>query len=460
MKALLLIILLAISANAPLFAQQVALKTRIVTSELRVPWELVWGPDNMIWLTELNGGISRVNPTTGEKIVVLATLPDRFQLYESGLLGMVLHPQFAEMPFVYIAYTYLESPDIKVKIVRYRYDGSTLVEPKILIGDIQGSGVHNGCRLAFGPDNMLYITTGDGGTPPDAQIVHERNGKVLRTDFDGNIPSDNPRAGSYVWSWGHRNAQGLAFGPNGILYSSEHGATTDDELNIVMKGRNYGWPRVEGLCNAPNELAYCTDSNIVEPIGTPWTPTLAVAALAYYANDLIPEWKDHLLMCAMKAQMLVVMTLSADRTKVIGEERFFKNVFGRLRSMCVSPDGRVFIGSTNRDTYGNPGQFPGSDWIIEISPQPSSVNDEGSKSSNSNSNTAQHATFHLSGTQLTAFALHEGATLIVTDLVGRTISEHRNGVGGFHVDVASLPSGVYCAVVHTSEGAQTFTFIR
>ncbi len=460
MKTLLLILLVAVSTHTILLAQQPALKTRIVASDLRVPWELVWGPDNKIWMTEQVGRISTIDPTTGEQTILLAVIPDLINVIESGLLGMVLHPLFAENPYVYIGYTYAVSQSIRLKVVRYRYDGAVLIEPTVLLGNIKGGTIHNGCRLAFGPDAMLYVTAGEGGNPEDAQKLDFNNGKVLRINPNGGIPADNPLPGSPIWSWGHRNAQGLAFGPNGILYSSEHGANTNDEVNIIMKGRNYGWPRVEGLCDMPNELVFCADSNVVEPIGTPWTPTLAVAAIVYYQNDLIPEWKDHLLMCAMKAQTLVVMTLSEDRTKFIKDERFFRNTFGRLRSICVSPDGRIFIGSTNQDFYGSPAQFPGSDWIIEITPQTSDVKDEGAIRDGSYNSRTQHAIFKLSGTLLTAFALSSDATLIISDIVGRTISEHHDGGGGFHVDVESLVAGVYTAIVHTSQGAQPFTFIR
>jgi len=467
------VVSLLLSVTDPLMAQDPALKTRIVATDLYVPWELVWGPDNKIWITELRGGISTIDPTTGEKNVLLADLPDRFQLNESGLLGMVLHPQFADNPYVYIGYTYLIEQSIKLKVVRYRYDGSTLVEPFVLLGNIQGGPVHNGCRLAFGSDGMLYFTAGDGGNPEDAQKLDFYNGKVLRINPNGSIPSDNPIPGSPLWTWGHRNSQGLTFGPNDVLYSSEHGATTDDEVNIIMKGRNYGWSRVEGLCNAPGEIAFCADSNVVEPIGTPWTPTIAPGAIKYYNSDLIPQWKDHLLMTAMKQQAtLVVMELSPDRSRIVSEQRLYRGVFGRLRSLCVSPDGRVFMGTTNRDVYGSPDQYPGSDHIIEITPQSSGVKER----STSNAQQA-NVVFKITETQLTAFvtdvALFDrspdranasnqssGVSLTITDVLGRVISEHGNGVGGFHIDIAHLTSGMYTAIVHTSSGAEAFTFVR
>ncbi|MDZ4746783.1 MAG: PQQ-dependent sugar dehydrogenase [bacterium] len=449
LSALLLALIVVVGGTARMSAQP-QLKTRIVASNLSIPWELVWGPDNRIWITELRGVVSSIDPTSGDKRVLLADLPDRISLNESGLLGMVLHPQFVELPFVYIGYTYMADETIKLKIVRYRYDGSTLVEPTILLGNIQGGFIHNGCRLAFGPDNTLFITAGEGGRSADAQLLDRYNGKILRINADGSIPSDNPIPGSAIWSWGHRNPQGLVFGPNDVLYSSEHGATTDDEVNIITKGRNYGWPRVEGFCDKANELAFCTDSNVVEPIGATWTPTLAVSDLIYYHYDLIPEWKDRLVMCVLKEKLIVVMKLNETRTEFVEEYRMFRGTFGRLRSICASPDGRVFIGSTNKDVYGDSTQHPGCDYIVEITPQSTDVHEQ-----------TAHAIFLVTDSQLVAFALSSNATLVITDILGRTINEYNTDqVGGFHVDLSHLASGAYTAIVHTSAGSQAFAFVR
>jgi aldose sugar dehydrogenase len=174
-------------------------------------------------------------------------------------------------------------------------------------------------------------------------------------NLDGSVPADNPIPGSPVWSWGHRNAQGLVFVGN-TLFSSEHGATTDDEINIIEKGRNYGWPEVEGFCDEADERSFCNGNNIKEPLKA-WTPTVAFAGMDYYNADNIPEWKNCLLVTTLKNRRLYVMKLNEARDKIENVSEYFKDYFGRLRDVCVAPDGKVYIGTTNG----------GGDQIIEIS---------------------------------------------------------------------------------------------
>ena len=181
--------------------------------------------------------------------------------------------------------------------------------------------------------------------------------------WDGTIPEDNPIPGSYIWTWGHRNPQGLVISPAGIMYSSEHGPSSDDELNIIEKGRNYGWPNVKGFCDDVTEGSFCADSNVFEPIAA-WTPTLAVAGTDFYPHPAIPEWQNSLLVTSLKASRLVALKLSEDGRTVQQEDAYFDNWFGRLRDICVSPDGRVFLAVSNRDGRGT--IRSGDDRIIEI----------------------------------------------------------------------------------------------
>jgi hypothetical protein len=180
---------------------------------------------------------------------------------------------------------------------------------------------------------------------------------------DGSIPDDNPFSESYIWSLGHRNPQGLVFGPSGILYSSEHGPNSDDELNIIEKGGNYGWPNVMGYCDGASEIPFCETYNVVEPIMA-WTPTLAVAGIDYYDHQAIQEWQHSILMTNLKASRLVVMNLSEDGMSVVDDEQYFSGWWGRLRAVCVAPDGRVFIATSNRDGRGS--VRAGDDRIIEL----------------------------------------------------------------------------------------------
>jgi glucose/arabinose dehydrogenase len=339
-----------------------AIDTATIISGLDTPWEIFWGPDDHIWFTERQGTVSRINPATGQRNIIL-TITDIIETGESGLLGLTLHPEFPDEPFVYLVYTYPQGSTIKEKLVRYTWNGSYLENPFILIENINGNTNHNGSRLAFGPDGKLYMSTGDAWTTGYAQNLNYLNGKILRINDDGSIPDDNPFPGKFIWSYGLRNSQGLVFSPAGILYGSEHGPNTDDELNILEAGRNYGWPAVNGYCDLPEEISFCNENNVSEPIAA-WTPTLAVAGIDYYNHSDIPEWQNSILMTTLKAGRLVSLKLSADGLSVIEQADWLVSHYGRLRDICVSPDGRVFLAVSNRDGRGTP--RPGDDRIVEI----------------------------------------------------------------------------------------------
>ncbi|MFA7326124.1 MAG: PQQ-dependent sugar dehydrogenase [Candidatus Kapaibacterium sp.] len=354
---------------------------RDAATGLNTIWEIIWGPDNYLWVTERPGRVQRVNPETGEMKQVLDITSDVITGSERGLMGMALSPTFSDDGYAYLSYTYQGNGTI-VKIVRYKYNGTELIEPAIILDNIMGAGNHDGCRLAFGPDGMLYITTGDAQNTSLAQTLTSLNGKVLRINPDGSIPDDNPYYGNKslkneIWSFGHRNPQGLVF-HNGILYSSEHGPNTNDELNIIEKDRNYGWPDVEGMCNEPLEIKYCETNNIKEPLAIYYqSSTLAVAGIAFYdvsddAPYVIPEFQNSILMTTLRTGILMQIELSEEGMEVIEENNIINNSYGRLRAVCVSPDGRVFFGTSNRDGRGQP-DFLDSDRIVEITSVKSSI---------------------------------------------------------------------------------------
>lgn len=355
-----------------------ALQTRDVITNLNTPWEILWGPDNFIWMTERIGKISRVNPETGESHLLLE-IPEAYQSAESGLLGMALHPQFQQNPYVYVAYNYLQNGNNTVKLVRFTYDGSTLGNPVTLLNGITGNVIHDGSRLWIDNNLKLFMTTGDAGTGNNAQNLSNQNGKILRMNLDGSVPDDNPFPGSLVWSFGHRNPQGLVMA-NGILYSSEHGPDTDDEINIIEKGRNYGWPNIKGYCDLESEKQFCTDNNVVEPIISLYpTYTLAVCGLDYYNQPLIPEWQNSLLLVTLKANKFMVFKLDSSHKKILNQTEYFSDKLNRLRDICISPDGKVYICTSNRDGRGAP--KAGDDRIIEITPKkPTNVKGDGGKS--------------------------------------------------------------------------------
>ncbi|MFH1121164.1 MAG: PQQ-dependent sugar dehydrogenase [Bacteroidota bacterium] len=336
--------------------------TSTVKTGLDTPWEILWGPDDFIWFTERQGTVSRLNPANGQRTIIL-TVPDVFEYGEGGLLGMALHPDFSIQPYVYLVYNYTSGSSIKERLVRYTWNSSVLINQETLIEGISANSYHDGSRLVFGPDGKLYMSTGDAGNTGNSQNMNSLSGKILRINPDGSIPSDNPYTGSYIWSIGHRNAQGLTFSPGGILYSSEHGPDTDDELNIIESGRNYGWPEVAGFCDQSAELNFCNDNEVREPLVV-WTPTLAVAGISYYGHPDIPEWQNSVLMTSLKAGKLVSLKLSSNGMSITEQADWFVNHFGRLRDICVSPDGRVFLAVSNRDGRGTP--RPGDDRIVEI----------------------------------------------------------------------------------------------
>ena len=367
-----IIILLAFS---PVAEAQNNLNTKVIATNLDTPWEIIWGPDDYIWMTERYGRVSRVNPNTGDVSEVIQ-IEDVEEINEGGLLGMALDPDFSENGYFYVAYNYYaDGNDYREKVVRFTYSPASgkADNQVILFDDIDGANNHNGSRLVISPDKKLIFTTGDATNTSNSQNINSLNGKTLRINLDGTIPEDNPIKDSPVWTWGHRNPQGLIYSPDStILYSSEHGPSNDDEINIISKGRNYGWPNVQGFCDNANETAFCNDSNVVEPIKA-WTPTLAVAGIEFYNSDLISEWKNSLLVTTLKASRIVQLHLDEAGTSVLSSKEYFTNDFGRLRAICISPDGKVYIATSNLDSRGTPNT--GDDKIIEITPVSSSVND-------------------------------------------------------------------------------------
>jgi PQQ-dependent dehydrogenase (s-GDH family) len=322
----------------------VAIKETVIVQGLSFPWEILWGPDNFIWMTQRGGSISRVNPTTGA-ITPVFTINEVMTNNEGGLLGMVLHPNFSTTPQVFVAYDYNNAGNYREKVVRYTYNGSTLNNPVTIIDNIKASSIHNGCRLVITPDLKLFVTTGDASDQSNPQNKTSLNGKVLRLNLDGSIPSDNPVAGNPYWSFGHRNPQGLVFA-NNIMYSSEHGPNNDDEINIIEKGRNYGWPAVEGFCNTSSEQTFCTANNVRQPLKT-WTPTAAECGLDYYNHTAIPQWKNSLLLVSLKNARLYQLQLDASLKTIISTNEYFTNNYGRLRDLCISPAGKVYICTSN-----------------------------------------------------------------------------------------------------------------
>ncbi len=341
------------------------LRVETLVSGLDTPWDLAWGPDGAIWVTERPGTISRVDVATGE--VTRVGHVEVVEVSESGLMGMAFHPDFASQPYVYVAHSYGSRRNIRNRLVRMRFDGAVLGPAEVLLDAIPGRGNHNGSRLAVGPDRLLYMTTGDAGRAQLAQNLASAAGKVLRFTLEGRAAPGNP-FGSLIYSYGHRNPQGIVFHPEtGELYIAEHGPRDNDEVNRIERGANYGWPAVHGFCDGDTsgEEAFCSDNDVVSPV-TAWTPTVGVSGADFYDGDLIPGWKGSLLVTSLRGQTLFRVTLSADGGVATGRETLFRGEYGRLRDVLVGPGGEVYLATSNRDGRGRPAS--NDDRILKVLP--------------------------------------------------------------------------------------------
>lgn len=358
-----IVLLLCFNLNAVVTAKY-EFTLRVIADSLNIPWEIKQIDSNWIIFTERTGKVSKLNISTGEKKLLLK-LDDVRQYGESGLLGMELHPDFPDSPFVFLVYTYGTTPLFWEKVVRYRYATDTLLEPFKLVDSINAYMIHDGSRLMIGSDRKLYITTGEAGMPETSLDKNSLNGKLLRVNLDGSIPDDNP-FGNAVWSYGHRNAQGMVE-VNGKIIISEHGPSTDDEINVIQKGGNYGWPKVIGYCdeNYPGEKDYCSKNNVIEPVISLYPEvTLAVCGLEYYSNSGYSGWDNSFLLATLKSETLFLFKMNDSFTKVDTIFPLITNQFGRLRCVRKLHDGRIIIGTSN-NTPSN--RYP--DQLIEITPK-------------------------------------------------------------------------------------------
>jgi glucose/arabinose dehydrogenase len=317
---------------------------RTVKSDLSHPWEMLWGKDDHLWISERAGKIIKVNPKTGYTVFKYE-IPDALQRGEGGVLGLVQHPDFLQNGFLYVAYNYLKSGTYTQKLVRFRVKNEEFIEPLTLIDNIPASNDNNGSRLAITADHKLLMTTGDATNSESAQQMNSLSGKVLRINLDGTIPSDNPFPNSAVWTFGHANPQGLVIA-NGRIFSSENNVGMMDELNLIEKGRNYGWPNAGG-----------PEKNAAAPLWNSGSNSFTVSGIDYYNGDLISRWKNSILMTTLKDGALYQMKLNATGTGVESITSFYQGQWGRLRDVCVSPAGRVYICTGNGE---------GTDIVIEI----------------------------------------------------------------------------------------------
>jgi len=412
-----------------------------------IPWEILYGPDDHLWVTERKGLISRIDPITKTKSVVLNLSSTVYQNSESGLLGMALHPDFENTPEVFIAYTYGGFSNIRERFVKYSFDGTNLVNPIVLLEDIIGNTTHIGCRIHFLPDNTILFSTGDAQNTSLPQNMNSLSGKILRMNIDGSIPADNPIPGNYVYSYGHRNVQGIASHPNGKIYLSEHGASTDDEFQVLEVNRNYGWPDVEGFCDLGGEQTFCQANNVLEPIAV-WTPTIAPSDMVYYENPLIPELDGKMLMTVLKDKKLIAMELGADGTSLVSQTHYLTNTFGRLRDICIGPQKEIYI-ATNGASWSNTN--PNTHNIIVLKTQDTGGVNE----------TMNYEVSILPNPVGDQFKVKCAENLVnssyrILDLSGRLIFEGKISSTEISIDASSLAKGVYHFHIEGMSGSKKF----
>lgn len=321
----------------------------VVASGLDTIWAVDFAPDGRIFLTERPGRIRVVPDDRSGDAALWATL-DVAETSESGLMGLALHPEFPGTPFVYVCYTYRDGGGLLVnRVSRLRETGGEGTDEQVLLDGMDGANIHDGCRLAFGPDGLLHVTMGDATDAANAQDPSSRNGKVLRIGADGSIPAGNP-FGTAVFTLGHRNPQGIDFHPDsGVPYVTEHGPENHDEVNVLRSGRNYGWPNVRGSDDGGGEL---------EPALWSSGPDGTVAPAGGAFVDAPGSSLDGAFVFAtLKAEHLHVLRLDPDDpARVTGERTLLAGRFGRLRACRQGPDGALYLSTSNRDGRGSPAE--------------------------------------------------------------------------------------------------------
>ncbi len=318
----------------------------VIAKNLKIPWAIAFLPDDNILVTERPGRLRFVDKVSGLTSEPIAILSDVFLIGEGGLLGLALHPDFRENSFLYLYYTYQDGGRIFNKVVRYLLVERKLIDPKVIIESIPGSGNHNGGRIKFGPDGFLYITTGDAQNPNLAQDISSLAGKILRVADDGSFPEGNPFPGSPVYSFGHRNPQGLAWDEKRRLFETEHGARGKDELNLVEPGKNYGWPIIQGA-----EAKDGMESPMLQSGTDIWAP----AGTAWLNNSVF--------FGGLRGKALFEAEIKDGELTLV---KHFSGQFGRLRDVAVGPDGALYITTSNRDGRGF--SRAGDDKILRIRP--------------------------------------------------------------------------------------------
>jgi glucose/arabinose dehydrogenase len=305
-------------------------QSEVLLENLDTPWALDFLPDGKMIFTERRGIVSIYDFGRKEKSVI-AEIPAT-EISESGLMGVATDPDFNNNKFIYFYYTYEINQNVWNRVSRFFYDGAKLSNERILLDRIPAARFHDGGRIKFGPDEKLYVTTGDATVPSSSQDTNSLAGKILRMNKDGSVPEENP-FGNYVYSYGHRNPQGIAWN-DGNLFASEHGPSRNDEINAIYKGKNYGWPdECTGLKEKQEKPVKCFTEF-----------TLAPSGIAFYNGDLY--------VAGLRGTQLRRIIFDKDFKAILREEELFGEL-GRIRE-AVEHEGYLYIATNNRDGRGNP----------------------------------------------------------------------------------------------------------
>lgn len=338
---------------------ELGIRVETFADGLRVPWSVDWLPDGTVIFTERGGDLRMIQDGVVAPEPLLSLDVGRV---EGGLLGVAVDPDFEENDYIYIYYTYASGFSTFNKIVRYQYADANLTGEQTILDGIPGSTVHDGGRIQFGPDGMLYVATGDAANTSLSQDLESMAGKILRIAGDGSIPDDNPWPGSPVYSLGHRNPQGMDWDADGRLVVTEHGpsgwqGTGHDEINVIIPGRNYGWPDVIGNDNGRD--------GFVDPVLHTGSSTWAPSGAEFYDGHMIPEWDGMYFVATLYGRSLQMIEFNSEGD-VTSQTSLFQNQFGRLRDVQTGPDGLLYVLTSNRDGRGDPRQ--NDDRILRIVP--------------------------------------------------------------------------------------------
>ena len=338
-------------------SRQFPYEIEVIAENLYVPWAIDISDEGNLYFTERSGAIRIIEDGKLHPQPLITFSAPFVSQGEGGLMGIALDPNYSQNHYIYAMHSYAEGNRIYNRVVRLIENNNSASIDKVLLDKIPGGRIHNGGRIKIGPDQKLYITTGDAGNSALAQDPTSTAGKILRIELDGSIPKDNPIINSPVYSLGHRNPQGLAWNSKNVLYESEHGQSAHDEINIIYPGANYGWPLVQGDEDSSEVM-------IQKPLIHSKEDTWAPSGIAF-ANQ--GPWQGKLLVATLRGQQLLVISLNGKGTVVKNVESWLMNEYGRLREVIQAKDGSIYLTTSNRDGRGNPDAS--DDKIIRLIPK-------------------------------------------------------------------------------------------